>query len=55
MGNWLAEDLAWNEYLVTVINMILNFVLEFLYDRFYVFRDSIDTNSLAKKHEKSFD
>ena len=55
LGNWLAEDLAWNEYLVTVINMILNFVLEFLYDRFYVFRDSIDTNSLAKKHEKSFD
>ena len=55
LGNWLAEDLAWNEYLVTVINMVLNFVLEFLYDRFYVFRDSIDTNSLAKKHEKSFD
>ena len=55
MGNWLAEDLAWNEYLVTVINMVLNFVLEFLYDRFYVFRDSIDTNSLAKKHEKSFE
>ncbi len=55
LGNWLAEDLAWNEYLVTVINMVLNFVLEFLYDRFYVFRDSIDTNSLAKKHEKSFE
>lgn len=55
LGNWLAEDLAWNEYLVTVINMVLNYVLEFLYDRFYVFRDSIDTNSLAKKHEKSFE
>ena len=48
-GNWLAEGLHWNEYLVTGINMALNFVLEFLYDRFFVFRDSIDTNSLAKK------
>ena len=49
LGDWLAEDLLWNEYLVTGINMVLNFVLEFLYDRFYVFRDSIDTNDLAKK------
>ena len=49
-GNWLAEDLLWNEYLVTAINMVLNFVLEFLYDRFFVFRDSLDTNDIAKKH-----
>ena len=49
LGNWLAEGLHWNEYLVTGINMVLNFVLEFLYDRFFVFRDSIDTNKLAKK------
>lgn len=49
LGNWLAEGLGWNEYLVTGINMVLNFVLEFLYDRFFVFGDSLDTNSLAKK------
>ncbi len=49
LGNWLAEGLHWNEYLVTAINMVLNFVLEFLYDRFYVFRDSIDTNEAARK------
>ena len=49
LGNWLAEDLLWNDYVVTGINMLLNFVLEFLYDRFYVFRNSIDTNDLAKK------
>ena len=24
LGNWLAEDLGWNEYLVTGINMLLN-------------------------------
>ena len=51
LGNYLAEGLHWNEYLVTAINMIANFVLEFLYDRFVVFRDSLDTNSVAKKKE----
>ena len=43
LGNYLAETLGWNEYLVTGINMVLNFITEFLYQRFYVFRDSIDT------------
>lgn len=51
-GNYLAEDLLWNEYLVTIINMALNFVLEFLYMRFYVFRDSLDTNDIAARKEK---
>ena len=50
LGNFLAESLHWNEYLVTVINMAANFTLEFLYDRFFVFRDSLDTNELAKKY-----
>ena len=49
LGSYLAETLGWNEYLVTVINMLLNFVTEFLYDTFVVFRGSIDTNDLAKK------
>ena len=39
----LAGNLGWNEYLVTAINMILNFVTEFLYQRFFVYRNSIDT------------
>ena len=39
--------------MVTAINMVLNFVLEFLYDRFFVFRDSLDTNNLAKKKSKN--
>ena len=45
--------LGWNEYIVTFLNMILNFILEFLYQRFYVFRDSIDTNEAALKEQKS--
>ncbi len=42
----LTGKLGWNEYLVTGINMALNFVTEFLFQRFVVYRDSIDT---AKK------
>lgn len=52
LGNYLAEGLLWNEYLVTILNMVANFVLEFLYDRFFVFRDSLDTNSVAKKRDR---
>ena len=48
----LAGTLGWNEYLVTAINMILNFVTEFLYQRFFVFGDSIDTNEAAKETVK---
>ena len=44
LGNYLAETLLWNEYLVEVINMLLNFVTEFLYQRFFVFAKSIDSN-----------
>ena len=47
----LAGNLGWNEYLVTAINMGLNFVTEFLYQRFFVFGSSIDTQESAKKEE----
>ena len=49
LEHFLAGTLGWNEYLVTVINMLLNFVTEFLYQRFFVFGNSIDTNESAKK------
>ena len=43
LGSYLANTLGWNEYLVTALNMICNFVTEFLYQRFFVFGKSIDT------------
>ena len=49
LGSFLADKLGWNEYLVTALTMILNFVTEYLFDRFVVFRQTIDTNDLAKK------
>ena len=38
--------LGWNGYLVEILAMVVNFVLEFLYQRFFVFGNSLDT---AKK------
>ena len=43
LGNYLAEDLGWNNTLVTLLNMLANFILEYLYDKFIVFRGTIDT------------
>lgn len=49
LGNYLVETLLWNEYLVQAMNMLLNFVTEFLYQRFFVFGKSIDTAKNAEK------
>ncbi len=45
----LAGNMAWNEYLVTALNMVLNLVTEFLFQRFVVYRNSIDTNAAAQE------
>lgn len=52
MGNYLAETLLWNEYLVTGINMALNLSTEYLYDRFFVYKESLDTNKRAAKENR---
>lgn len=41
-----GTGVGWNEYLVLALTMLVNFVTEYLFDRFVVFGDSIDT---AKK------
>ena len=43
LGKYLAEDLGWNNTIVTLLNMLLNFILEYLYDRYVVFKNTIDT------------
>lgn len=52
---YLIDTLGWNELLVKAVVMLVNFITEFLYQRFYVFRNSIDTKpvSLKKKEEES--
>ncbi len=41
-----GAQFGWNPYIVEVGTMVINFVTEFIYDRFFVFGKSIDT---AKK------
>ena len=48
-GNYLVETLGWNDILVTIMNMACNLVTEYLYDRYFVFGKTIDTNTLIKK------
>lgn len=38
-----GRGFCWNEYLVLALTMIINFVTEYLYDRYVVFGKSIDT------------
>ena len=51
LEHYLTDKLHWNEYLVTAINMLLNLATEFPYQRFVVFKKTIDTNDLAKKDQ----
>ena len=53
LEDYLTTKLGWNEYLVTAINMVLNLATEFPFQRFVVFRKTIDTNDLAQKEAQS--
>ena len=48
LGNYLTGSLLWNDYIVEILVMLLNFSTEFLFQRFFVFGKSLDTN---KKQE----
>lgn len=56
LSTWLVDTLTgtagWPYYLVQVLVMITNFVTEFLFDRFVVFRGTINTNARAQRREK---
>lgn len=49
LGNYLVETVGINEYIIEIGSMLLNFITEFLYQRFFVFGKSIDTNAKAKE------
>ena len=42
LGSYLAETLMWNEYLVTIINMLLNLSTEYLFQRYVVYGKNVD-------------
>ena len=49
---WTAAltAIGWNEYVVLILTMLVNFVTEYLFQRFVVFRNSIDTALEEKKN-----
>ena len=50
-GDYLVERAGWNEILVLGITMLSNFILEYLYDRFFVFGSTLDTKKSRKTKE----
>ena len=46
------EKAAWNEYLILFLTMVINMVLEFLYCRFFVYRNQMNNNDVAKRDEE---
>ncbi len=51
-GIALEKQAGWNKYLVLAITMVINFVTEFLFTRYVVFRKSINTQPSKKKVDK---
>ena len=47
----LTENAGWNEYLVLGLTMLINFVTEYLFQRFFVFGKSLDTATNKKNRE----
>ncbi len=46
---YLVQTLGWNQILIQAITMVVNFITEFLFQRFFVFGKSLDT--AVKKDE----
>ena len=51
-GNYLAETCGWNDILVTLLNMAVNLVTEYFYDRHFVFGKTLDTNDIAQRRRE---
>ena len=52
-GAAVSQEPLVNNYVVQIGTMLINFVTEFLYQKFVVYRGTIDTNEQAKKHKGS--
>ena len=51
-GGHALEQMGLNGNVIQIGTMLLNFVLEYLFQRFVMYRNSIDTNDLAKQAKK---
>ena len=51
LGEWLEPHVT--EYIILIGTMLLNFASEYLYQRYYVFKDSIETKEIKVKEENA--
>ncbi len=54
LGEMVAQRTTWEfaEYLILGVTMMTNMVTEFLFCRFFVYKDSMNTNTVAKKEKE---
>jgi putative flippase GtrA len=55
LSTWWGDALTnagWNDYLVLGGTMVINFITEYLFQRFVVYRYTIDTNVLAQRAQE---
>ena len=56
LSTWWGHALTkagWNEYVVLFGTMAVNLTTEFLYDRFFVFRGTMNTNKRVRRKEEA--
>ena len=55
LSTWWGDALTrcgWNDFLVLAGTMLINFATEFLFQRFVVYRNRIDTNDVARRAQE---
>lgn len=57
LSTWWGDALeaaGWNDYLILIGTMLINFVTEYLFTRFVVYRNAINTNKLGQKENEKY-
>ena len=54
IGEAVSRNTTWEfaEYIILAVTMMANMITEFLFCRFVVYKDSMNTNDLAKKEKE---
>jgi putative flippase GtrA len=56
LDTWLKTNIpaiaSWNEYIVLALTMVLNLVTEYLFCRFFVYRNNMYTNKEGLKEQE---
>ena len=58
LSTWWGEALTefgWNDYIVLGGTMLINFITEFLFTRFVVYRHTVNTNELGRKEIEKYE